>query len=237
MEDSLELDLDQNKNLAQSVSFGPNFKPNMLNSEVPDVPDYIDDFLQISPDAVFINDITKTAPKTKKVKKIIKKKIIKTKTNNKVKENKNNQLKKDEKEKEKEKISKNINKGRKVEENKIKNNKKIDGKNIKQESEEDKEKRLISYNKIHSMMKSKIIFELLNAFKFVYIFKKMKNCQINSAKKISNAYRGYFIRQNLKLNYLTKKILKFRDLCASKIIAHYKGYKIRKISKIKRWEI
>ena len=216
--------------LSQSVVLVPNKKLELQNIEVAD---YIDDFLQISPDAVFINDITKTAPKTKKVKKIIKKKIIKTKTNNKVIENKNNQLKKDEKEKEKEKISKNIIKGKKVEENKIKNNKKIDNKNknIKQESEEDIEKRINSYNKIYLMIKSKIIFELLNTFKFAYIFKKMKNCQINSAKKISNAYRGYFIRQNLKLNYLTKKILKFRDLCASKIIAHYKGYKIRNISK------
>ena len=76
MEDSLELDLEQNKNLAQSVSFGPNIKPNMLNSEVPDVPDYIDDFLQISPDAVFI-DGNKKVPKKKKIKKIVKKKIKK----------------------------------------------------------------------------------------------------------------------------------------------------------------
>ena len=76
MEDSLELDFDQNKYLAQSVSFGPNIKPNLLNSEVPDVPDYIDDFLQISPDAVFI-DGNKKVPKKKKIKKIIKKKIKK----------------------------------------------------------------------------------------------------------------------------------------------------------------
>ena len=76
MEDSLELDILQNKNLAQSVSFGPNIKPNMLNSEVPDVPDYIDDFLQISPDAVFI-DGNKRVPKKKKIKKIVKKKIKK----------------------------------------------------------------------------------------------------------------------------------------------------------------
>ena len=76
MEDSLELDFDQNKYLAQSVSFGPNIKPNLLNSEVPDVPDYIDDFLQISPDAVFI-DGNKKAPKKKKIKKIVKKKIKK----------------------------------------------------------------------------------------------------------------------------------------------------------------
>ena len=76
MEDSLELDFDQNKDLAQSVNFGPNIRPNMLNSEVPDVPDYIDDFLQISPDAVFI-DGNKKVPKKKKIKKIVKKKIKK----------------------------------------------------------------------------------------------------------------------------------------------------------------
>ena len=76
MEDSLELDFVTNKNLAQCVSFGPNIKPNLLNSEVPDVPDYIDDFLQISPEAVFI-DGNKRVPKKKKIKKIVKKKIKK----------------------------------------------------------------------------------------------------------------------------------------------------------------
>ena len=76
MEDSLELDFDQNQYLAQSVSYRPNIKPNMINSEFPDVPDYIDDFLQISPDAVFI-DGNKKVPKKKKIKKIVKKKIKK----------------------------------------------------------------------------------------------------------------------------------------------------------------
>ena len=235
--------------LSQSVVLAPSKKLELQNIEITD---YIDDFLQISPDAVFINDINKTAPKTKKVKKIIKKKIIKTKDkdNNKIIENKNNINDKEklkdkvkmkdnnnnnsnvpdmvpgEINKKKEKISKNINKGKKIEENKNKNDK-----NIKQENEEDKDKRIISYNNIYLMIKSKIIFELLNSFKILYIFKKMEKCQINSAKKISNAYKGYITRKYLKLNYLTKKILKFRDLCASKIIAHYKGYKIRKLSK------
>ena len=39
-----------------------------------DIPDYIDDFLQISPDAVFINGNRTAPPKKKKIKKIIKKK-------------------------------------------------------------------------------------------------------------------------------------------------------------------
>ena len=48
--------------LSQSVVLVPSKKLELQNIEVAD---YIDDFLQISPDAVFINDITKTAPKTK----------------------------------------------------------------------------------------------------------------------------------------------------------------------------
>ena len=220
--------------LTQSLVLTP---PKALELQNVEVADYIDDFLQISPDAVFINDENKTAPKRKKVKKIIKKKIVKTKANNKIKGTENNQSKIEEKEteilKDKEKI--------KMEDNSYndstlpdivqKNKEKKDGKNINQESEEDIEKRLLAYISIYCIIKSKIVFELKNTFKLLFIFKKIKNCQINSSTKITNAYKGYLIRKNLKLNYLTKKILKFRDLCASKIISHYKGYNIRKLSK------
>ena len=53
-----------------------------------DMPDYIDDFLQISPDAIFINGNKTESQKKKKIKKIIKKKIKKISINNR-KENQN----------------------------------------------------------------------------------------------------------------------------------------------------
>jgi hypothetical protein len=59
----------------------------------------------------------------------------------------------------------------------------------------------------------------------------VKECQNKSSTKISSLFRGYLIRKNFKLNYLTLKILNIRDKCCSKIIAHFKGYLIRKISK------
>ena len=222
----------EKNDLSKSEVLEPTNKLELQNIEVAD---YIDDFLQISPDAVFINDVNKTAPKRKKIKKIIKKKIIKTKVTNKMKESKNYNTLSDinpkeiNKKEKKEKLSEFINKEKKIEENK--NNKKIGNKNILPENEEDIEKRIISYNKIILIIKTKMIFELINSFKIIYIFKKMKKCQINSSTKISNAYKGHLLRENLKLNYLTRKILKYRDLCASIIIAHYKGYRIRQLSK------
>ena len=77
MEESPKMESVKLKDLSQSVSFGPNKRSKLLNSEGPDMPDYIDDFLQISPDAVFINGNTAETPRKKKIKKIVKKKIKK----------------------------------------------------------------------------------------------------------------------------------------------------------------
>ena len=83
MEEEEYLNLDKIRDLSQSVSFAHNIKPNLVNSDIPDVPGYIDDFLQKS-DAIFINGDKDTFPKKKKIKKVIKKKIKKkvSKNNN-----------------------------------------------------------------------------------------------------------------------------------------------------------
>ena len=91
MEEEEYLNLEKIKDLSQSVSFAPNIKPNLVNSDIPDVPGYIDDFLQKS-DAIYINGDKDTFPKKKKIKKVIKKKIKK-------KVNKNNSIELKEKEK------------------------------------------------------------------------------------------------------------------------------------------
>ena len=107
MEESPKTENVRIQDLSQSVSFGPNMRPNILNSEAPDIPDYIDDFLQISPDAVFINGNTAETPRKKKIKKIVKKKIKKkiNRNNNSV-EIKKNDLKNIKLEEEKNKLSK-----------------------------------------------------------------------------------------------------------------------------------
>ena len=84
MEEEEYLNLEKIRDLSQSVSFAPNIKPNLVNSDIPDVPGYIDDFLQKS-DAIFINGDKDSFPKKKKIKKVIKKKIKK-------KVNKNNSI-------------------------------------------------------------------------------------------------------------------------------------------------
>lgn len=89
MEEEEYLNLERIKDLSQSISFAPNIKPNLVNSDIPDVPGYIDDFLQKS-DAIFINGDKDTFPKRKKIKKVIKKKIKK-------KANKNNSIEEKEK--------------------------------------------------------------------------------------------------------------------------------------------
>lgn len=79
--------------------------------------------------------------------------------------------------------------------------------------------------------KKVIILKITNLLKLLYIFTKIRKCQINSSIKITKIYRGYSLRKKLKLNILTEKILKYRAMCASKIIAYYKGFEVRKISK------
>jgi len=79
MEEDEYLNLEKIRDLSQSISFAPNIKSNLVNSDIPDVPGYIDDFLQKS-DAIFIRGDKVTFPKKKKVKKVIKK-IIKKKVN------------------------------------------------------------------------------------------------------------------------------------------------------------
>ena len=89
----------------------------------------------------------------------------------------------------------------------------------------------VIFDKFNSLVSSKVIFNLSNVLKIIFFFKKVKECQNKSSTKISSIFRGYLIRKNFKLNYLTLKILNLRDKCSSKIIAHFKGYLIRKISK------
>ena len=128
-----------------------------------------------------------------------------------------------------EKKTNNKNKDKKEEKkNKSKKIKNMNSKEIEIKKNKIDEELIKKYN---ILIKSKIIFDLKNIFKIIYIFIKTQNILKNSVNKISNIYRGYSFRENFKLNYLTKKILEYRDLCASKIIAHYKGYNIRKISK------
>ena len=64
MEEEDYLNLEKIRDLSQSVSFAHNIKPNLVNSDIPDVPGYIDDFLQKS-DAIFINGDKDTFPKKK----------------------------------------------------------------------------------------------------------------------------------------------------------------------------
>ena len=78
------------------------------------------------------------------------------------------------------------------------------------------------------MVKSKIIYNIINLLKPIYFYKKVKEFQKNSSTKISSVFRGYIVRQNFKLNYLTLKIINYREKCISKIIAHYKGFLVRK---------
>lgn len=277
-EENQEKKLIQINDLSKSVVLRPN---PILEPHNIDIPDYIDDFLQISPDAVFINGNRTAPPKKKIIKKIIKKKIIKKSNINNEKQKQTQIIKsnKDENKLEKVKTKKNNNnenilsdiktqdinnknsiKKINQEENKVlvnnisnnglnnsernktineptnKKNKKLKnisdktGK-IKKEKEQDIEIKIAILNKLKSIVKSKILFELISSLKIIYFFKKLKKCQINSTTKISSIYRGYTYRDNLKLNYLTQKILKYRDFCCSKIIAHYKGYNIRKLSK------
>ena len=137
MEKKKEKRLKKNKipkrDLSQSAVLEPIKQLDPPNIEVPD---YIDDFLQISPDAVFINGNNKKTPK----KKIIIKKIIK------VKINKNNKEKDKDKEKVKEK-DKEKEKDKDKEENKNQANKeKTESEKVKTKEEEKEKPKENNYN-------------------------------------------------------------------------------------------
>ena len=212
------------RDLSRSEVIDPKYLLNMSNQEEPN---YIDDFLQLSPRAVLI-DGNKTIPQKKKKIKIIKKKVKKNNSSNKELKKeiklKNNQEKiqvnKSNEENNKTKLSK--------PEKEIKENK---SKNTSEEKEKILKAREKMREKFIELAKFKILLDLKDALKVIYFFLQLKKYFINSSNKICASFRGYFVRENLRLNYLTKRIINYRDSLASKIIAYYKGYNIRKLSK------
>ena len=114
---------------------------------------------------------------------------------------------------------------KKTNNNKIKNN-------LKEQLEKfELEQKLIGYSKCNNLFHKKIINEIKNILKILYIYQKIKKIQIISAEKISSFYRGYSFRQNFKIDYLTLRILKLREYCASKISSYYRMYLSRRHTK------
>ena len=127
-------------------------------------------------------------------------------------EEENEELPESESEEKEEKKTDNINK------NKIKNKKK----NLKEQLED-----FVIHEKFNNLIHKKIFNEIKNIFKTLFIFKKLKDFKNDCATKILKIYRGYSLRQKLKLNYLTIKILKIREENGLKILSYYKKFQNR----------
>ena len=96
-------------------------------------------------------------------------------------------------------------------------------KNLKEQLEKfEHEQRLILLSKFINLIRKQIIINIKNMLKIIIIFKKIKDCQNICATKIISIFRGYSVRQKIKLEYLTMKILQMREDCASKISSYYK---------------
>ena len=88
-----------------------------------------------------------------------------------------------------------------------------------------KEKSLISiekYTQFNHLVQRKLINEINNILKSLYIFLKIKNYKVDLIIKIESTYRGFILRQKFKLDYLTSKILNLREEYASKISSYYR---------------
>ena len=78
------------------------------------------------------------------------------------------------------------------------------------------------YTQFIKLIQKKLINEINNILKSLYIFLKIKNYKVNSIIKIESTYRGFILRQKFKLDYLTSKILNLREEYASKISSYYR---------------
>ena len=78
------------------------------------------------------------------------------------------------------------------------------------------------YIQFSKLIQKKLINEINNILKSLYIFLKIKNYKVNSIIKIESTYRGFILRQKFKLDYLTSKILNLREEYASKISSYYR---------------
>jgi hypothetical protein len=230
--------------LSQSAVLGQVYNFSHLDGTNEDSPDYIDDNLADSINVTALGDIK--TPKKKKIKKIIKKKVKKSQLNtiNEFKNIKSNKTESAKKGNAKENIEKN-------EKTKNNDNDNTSAFDIVKTSNEEKNKNNASTGIINSEKtknkkkeidpKVSLYFDSIipkittlkikNIFTLLYFFIKVEKNTKNACTKIAAIYKGYSVRKNFKLNYLTKRILMFRDLCASKIIAHYKGFAIRKLAK------
>ena len=73
----------------------------------------------------------------------------------------------------------------------------------------------------------KIINDISNIFKIIYLFNKIRQYKYIFCNKICAMYKAYSFRKKFKFNYMLLKIINLRNNSASKIIAHMKGYIIR----------
>jgi hypothetical protein len=234
--------------LSQSAVLGQVSHFSHLDGTNEDNTDYIDDYLADSINVTALGDIK--TPKKKKVKKIIKKKVKKSQLNtiNEYKNIKSNKTESEKKENEKQKDKENIEKTKNNDNNytTVSNvvNKSNEEKNknnastaltaiINSEKTKNKKKEIDPKDTLYfdSIIPKITTLKIKNILTLLYFFIKVEKNTKNACTKIAAIYKGYSVRRNFKLNYLTKKILMFRDLCASKIIAHYKGFAIRKLAK------
>ena len=75
---------------------------------------------------------------------------------------------------------------------------------------------------------AKIINDICNLFKIIFLFKKIREYKKIACNKICSIYKAYLFRKKFKFNYLILKIINLRNNSAVKIIAYMKGYIIRK---------
>ena len=78
------------------------------------------------------------------------------------------------------------------------------------------------YSQFNNLIQRKLINEINNILKSLYIFLQIKNYKVNSIIKIESTYRGFILRQRFKLDYLTSKILNLREEYATKISSYYR---------------
>jgi hypothetical protein len=75
---------------------------------------------------------------------------------------------------------------------------------------------------------AKIINDICNLFKIIFLFNKIRQYKNIACNKICAMYKAYSFRKKFKFNYLILKIINLRNNSASKIIAYMKGFIIRK---------
>ena len=75
---------------------------------------------------------------------------------------------------------------------------------------------------------AKIINDICNIFKIIYLFNKIRQYKNKACNKICAMYKAYSFRKKFKFNYLILKIINLRNNSALKIMAYMKGYIVRK---------